>query len=307
MKALITGISGFVGSHLGELLVARGDKVMGVGKSGQWRADAPAVLTESASLDAWNIESPAVDSLVEKIQAFAPDAIFHFAGMSIPTQCGMDTPTSTAMRVNVDGTHNVLDLAEKLSSKPKFIFASTVHVYERVTGSAPYVREDSSLDPISAYGQTKLACEQEILRRMDSGLQACIARGFHHIGLRQPDGLMLTDWLNQLADPDCTELTVRSTNSYLDLIDVRDAALAYMMLAKNDAATGVFNLGSGQISKSGDVLEAILALIGRRPAVITQTEDERWNAIADISKLKSLGWGPKHSYQQTISSMISSE
>ena len=116
---------------------------------------------------------------------------------------------------------------------------------------------------------------------------------------------MLTDWLNQLVDPNCSELQVRSTNSYLDLIDVRDAAEAYLIMAESPA-TGIFNLGSGNISKSGDVLQAILELVGRHPKVTTQSEDERWNAIADISKLKSLGWEPKHSYRQTISSMISS-
>ena len=73
--------------------MARGGQVMGVGKSGQWRPDAPDVLTNNASLDAWNIESPPSETLIQRVETFAPDAIFHFAGMSIPALCGTDEPT----------------------------------------------------------------------------------------------------------------------------------------------------------------------------------------------------------------------
>ena len=305
MKVFITGITGFVGSHLAEWLLERGDQVMGVGESGRWKSSAPDALVKSIELSSWDIRHPATENLVDRLGQFQPDVVFHFAGVSIPAKCGVDGPTPMAMDINVAGTHNVLDLVERIPIPPKFVFASTVHVYDRVTRVAPFVTETAKIRPISAYGETKLACEQEISRRLAGGLSACVVRGFHHIGPRQPDGLMLTDWLNQLADPNCTQLRVRSTNSYLDLVDVRDAARAYRLLA-DSPATGIFNLGSGEISKSGDVLAAILETLDRQPTVIVDSDEERWNAIADITKIGSLGWQPSISYPQTVRSMLTS-
>jgi GDP-4-dehydro-6-deoxy-D-mannose reductase len=205
----------------------------------------------------------------------------------------------------VDGTSNVLDLALQLPSPPRIVFASTCHVYDRVNKTAPVVCEGSPLNPISAYGQTKLLGEQEIQRRVAiSSLDACIVRGFHHIGPRQPAGLMLTDWLAQIG-PDCPEIKVRSTNSYLDLVDVRDAARAYYLLANKETSVGVCNLGSGRISRSGDVLDALLAQVNHPINIAVESDREQWNAIADTSVLNSLNWKTKINYEQTISDMLS--
>ena len=135
-------------------------------------------------------------------------------------------------------------------------------------------------------------------------LNACIVRGFHHIGPRQPSGLMLTDWLEQFG-PDCAEISVRSTNSFLDLVDVRDAARAYYLLASKSIAVDICNLGSGKISRSRDVLNALLAKQDGPIEVIVQSDDEKWNAIADTSILNLLGWKTQIDYEQTISDMMS--
>lgn len=305
MKALITGITGFIGSHVAERLLADGGDVLGVGRSGAWRASAPPDLVANVPLLAWDIAHQVPQAVQQKIERFSPDVIFHFAGISIPSQCGTDSPSPQAISVNVDGTRHLLDLVPTLSSAPKFIFASTVHVYARVNANAPFVTESSAIDPISAYGETKWASETEIQRLNQRGLKSCIVRGFHHIGPRQPKGLMLTDWLDQLFATNCTKIAVRSTRSHLDLIDVRDAAFAYLRLAADENAAGVYNLGSGQISVSGDVLETLLALSGRQVAVEAQSKTEQWNAIADIGKLQSLNWNPQTHYRETIASMIS--
>ena len=116
---------------------------------------------------------------------------------------------------------------------------------------------------------------------------------------------MLTDWLGQLRDPNCVNLQVRSTNSYLDLIDVRDAARAYLLLGQDDTASGIYNLGSGKITRSGDVLQAILTLFDRTVSVVEGSSLEQWNAIADIQKLSALGWETEFGYPETIAAMIS--
>jgi GDP-4-dehydro-6-deoxy-D-mannose reductase len=305
LRVLITGISGFIGSHVAELSLRKGDAVIGATHS-SWHSDAPHQLVEAVDLLRWDIRNPAPDRVVRRVDEFRPEVVYHFAAISIPTLCGREKPTQRALAVNLRGTSHMLDLVQSLSTNPRVIFASTSHVYDRVDRSSPIVTEIAPLQPVSAYGQTKLRCEQEIQRRIrESRLDGCIVRGFHHIGPRQPAGLMLTEWLEQLQNPDTTELRVRCTNSYLDLVDVRDAALAYRLLASKGSAGDIYNLGSGRISKSGDVLRVILSQSTREITVIEQSAKEQWNAIADISKLSSLGWEPQTEYTDTIYDMMS--
>ena len=304
MRSFITGITGFVGSHVGELLLRNGGEVLGAGYRG-WRADTPSQLSSSVDLLRWDIREPASPDVRQRVLEFNPDVVFHFAAISIPALCGTDGPTDQAIAVNVNGTTHILDLVEQLPNKPRFVFSSTCHVYGRVDRDSAIVAETTALDPISAYGETKLQCEQEILRRNAAGLvNATIARGFHHIGPRQPSGLMLTDWLEQLLDPATSELQVRSTNSYLDMVDVRDAARAYEKLATQGLAGEIYNLGSGRTSNSGQVLRDLLSLVNRDLDVVAKSNDERWNTIAEISKLSSLGWEATTSYTQTLSDML---
>ena len=304
MKVLVAGITGFIGSHVAELVLRSGDEVIGL-SHGDWHDDAPQELRDSVELLQWDITQPAPAEIVAKTTGYAPDVMFHFAGISIPALCGKDDPSDEAIAVNVMGTRHVLNLFESWKHPARFVFASTCHVYAPVDGYDPFVDELAPIDPISAYGKTKLQSETEILRRVrDSGLNACIVRGFHHIGPRQPSGLMLTDWLGQLEDPGLRELKVRSTNSHLDLVDVRDAAVAYRLVAMQGVAGKVYNLGSGKISRSGDILQVILSNLHREIEVVTAAADERWNAIARIGRLSSLGWNPQTRCEQTVRDMM---
>lgn len=302
MRAVITGLTGFIGSHLAESLAQQGHDVLGLGRTDRWRADTPAIVQQRCQLHSWDLRHPISVTTQHTLQDFAPDAVFHFAGISIPAQCGRLDPTPDALAVNVGGTRHLIGSIAKLPSSPKLVFTSSCHVYQAVSSSNPYVTESAPIDPVSAYGKTKLQCE-ELIREYDPS-RACIVRGFHHVGPRQPAGLMLTDWLDQLSDPECLQLRVKSTNSYLDMVDVRDAVEAYELLATDETASGVYNLGSGRISRSGEVLQAILDVMDRQVDVVEESADERWNPIADIQQLKSIGWSPSRDYRDSIRAMV---
>ena len=107
--------------------------------------------------------------------------------------------------------------------------------------------------------------------------------------------------------PSCSELQVRNTNSFLDLVDVRDAARAYRLLATVPSSEIIYNLGSGRISKSGDVLDTILAEVEREFTVVARSTEEQWNPIADMSRLQSLGWQPTIEYSQTVRDMLAAQ
>lgn len=305
LRVFITGVTGFVGSHLAELLLRSGDQVLGATAQGKWRKNVPDTLPAAVRLLMWDVTHPAPAAVAATISEFAPDVFFHLAGMSIPRECGRGVPSPRAVSVNVVGTSHVLDLVHCVTSRPRFIFASTSHVYARVRSSAPRVTEQARIEPRTAYGETKHRAEQDIAGRIQrSGLDACIVRGFHHIGPRQPPGLMLTDWFEQIVKESNRVLHVRCLNSYLDLIDVRDASRAYRLLAECGTSGEIYNLGSGIIRRSGDVLDTILAKMGRKFRIIEASTAEQWNAIANIQKLRSLGWRPTLDYQQSLADMM---
>ncbi len=305
LRVFISGVTGFIGSHLAELLLRSGDQVLGATAQGKWRKNVPDTLPAAVKLLTWDVTNPAPQAVAVTISEFAPDVFFHLAGMSIPRECGRGVPSPQAVSVNVVGTSHVLDLVHRVTSRPRFIFASTSHVYARTSSSAPMVNEHARIEPLTAYGKTKHRAEQDIAGRIQrSGLDACIVRGFHHIGPRQPPGLMLTDWLAQLGEASNHVLHVRCLNSYLDLIDVRDASRAYRLLAERGISGEIYNLGSGIIRRSGDVLDTIIAMMGRKFRIIEASTAEQWNAIANIQKLRSLGWRPNLDYERSLADMI---
>ena len=107
MKAFITGITGFIGSHVAEHLLSEKDTVLGTARSG-WHEDAPSTLVNAVELVPWDIGEAAPPDVLERVKTFDPDVVFHFAGISIPALCGgKDGPTDQAVRVNVHGTNPV--------------------------------------------------------------------------------------------------------------------------------------------------------------------------------------------------------
>src|SRR5207302_5509734 len=117
-----------------------------------------------------------------QIAAFAPEAIYHLAAISIPADCGQTQPTTLAHAVNVQGTKHVLALAASLKPVPRVLFVSSAYVYAPVDPNSPVVNERSPLAPPNAYGRTKLAAEELVQEAAKCGLPAVIARAFNHTG-----------------------------------------------------------------------------------------------------------------------------
>jgi GDP-4-dehydro-6-deoxy-D-mannose reductase len=104
VKAFVTGITGFAGTHLAEHLLNCGDEVLGCSRSGAWKREAPAQLTTGVKLLAWDVAAAASPEVVGQLQRFRPDVIYHLAAISVPDACGTDEPNDQALAVNVEGT-----------------------------------------------------------------------------------------------------------------------------------------------------------------------------------------------------------
>ena len=304
MKALITGISGFVGLYLAEYLLDQGDEVLGCEPRGQWSEDAPDRVRQAASLMTWDLSRALPATARRQVIQFSPDCIFHLAAISVPADCGAAEPSPLSLAVNVEGTQSVLDLARSLPSPPRVLVTSSSHVYAPVTQDRPRVDEHAPLGPINAYGTTKLQAEERCLRAARQGLDVVIVRAFQHSGPRQLPKFMLPEWAEQFACPGNEPIRVITLDSYLDLSDVRDVVRAYDLLIKQ-GGRGIYNVGSGVCTRSGDVFQQLLDLTGRTREVVESRPGLRQHAVADPSRLAAdTSWRPRIPLRQTVADTL---
>lgn len=314
MKALITGITGFVGGFLAEHLLAVGDEVLGCATAGGWprehperRSPPPSVRGRIAVLP-WDLGDPRglSEQARTQIAEFAPTCIYHLAAISVPGFCGADEPTAKALAVNVEGTSRVLELAASLTPHPRVLFTSTSHVY---APSKPCSRlcETAPLGPRRGYGKTKLAAEGRVAAACREGRLDCvIARAFQHTGPRQEPEMMLPEWCQQLVADDSGPVRVRSLHTWIDLTDVRDVVRAYRLLVERGEPGGVYNVGSGLPRRTGDIFQRLIDLAGSsRAASELSAVGEKWDPIADIGLLTGkTGWRPEIPLEKTLADTL---
>lgn len=295
MRVLITGVTGFAGSYLAEHLLACGDEVLGASRRGKWEIGVPQRVQDSVELLTGDltVHEPLVQN---RLRRFAPQCVYHLAGMSVPADCGDVEPTAEATDVNVSAVRRVIDSCPDA----RLVFASSCHVYAAVRQDAPEVVETSPLGPAKAYGKTKLAAEDVVLSSCREGrLDAVIARAFNHSGPRQAPRMMLPEWARQLARG-AEHLEIYSADSYLDLTDVRDLVRIYRELAMHGECGQVYNAGSGRNLRSGDILEHLLQRYDAGCEIVERQPGRQQLPIADLTRLReTIDWRPEISLQVT--------
>lgn len=285
MTSLVIGGQGFIGSHLVEFLLARGDCVVATGRS-----DGP--LCEGAlkrRLDV--LDAAAVRALLGEFQ---PDEVYHLAAQSLP-KTSWDDPQAT-FRVNVDGTLNVLDAVREAQKPVRIVFASSSSIYAQHPAGNP-IGEDGPLQPSSPYGVSKLAAEQMVrLYALRDGLQAVIVRPFFLIGPRKT-GDVCSDWARSIAEiekGERTGLQVGNLDVVRDFLSVEDGVRGMALAAQKGRAGEAYNISSGRGWNLREVLDvftasALCPVVVRVDPALLRPVDERVK-IGDNSRLEQLGW-----------------
>jgi GDP-4-dehydro-6-deoxy-D-mannose reductase len=256
LRVLITGITGFAGSHLAEHLVSRGDEVHGIAH------ERPPFKNLVAIEDRVRIHEGDITRLEDVQAALAgsqADAVVHLAGMAVPTLASKD-PVA-AVRVNVLGTATVLTALEQ-NPKTSLVLASSADVY-----GAPDrlpVGEDAPVRPTNVYAATKVAAEaltRELAAR--HGAPIVILRPANQNGPRQHPGLAASAFAKQIAEAEAgvAEPVVRHgrLDAERDFLDVRDMARAYTA-ALGLGESGTFNVGTGRAVAIAEILDILIAL-----------------------------------------------
>jgi GDP-4-dehydro-6-deoxy-D-mannose reductase len=310
MRALLTGISGFVGGHLTEHLVAQGDLVVGLCTSGRWPAEL-AHLGRQARIERFDIVEESEAQLADLIRRKQPEVIYHLAAQSNP-QASLADPRAT-WALNFWGSFNLLEAVKRSRQSPRVVLVSSGVCYGNPALELIPVREDCPLRPNNPYAASKAAVDLlGIQHYLTHGAHVVIVRPFNHAGPRQSPRYVLATLALQVALVEAghaPRLEVGNLDVIRDFTDVRDVARAYRLLASEGQPGEVYNLGSGSGTRIADAVEHLRSLANvpidvHVDAAKVRPVDQRM-LVADASKLRAaVGWEPRYSIQTTLADML---
>tara|TARA_B100001769_G_scaffold238571_1_gene204514 strand:- start:168 stop:1142 length:975 start_codon:yes stop_codon:yes gene_type:complete len=249
MKFLITGITGFAGPHLANLLHREGHQVYGlIRRTNGMESDIHDVVSddvyESITFvygDLTNYRS--VRTVFEKEQF---DGVFHLAAQSHPPTSFID-PIGT-MDTNVMGSANLIQVIQDHQDSCKLMFCSTSEVYGNVGQDGRKIHWEDTILPANPYGASKAATDVYLQERMQNGfIKGFITRAFSHTGPRRgrifsisSDAYQIARMMKGLQEP---VLKVGNLNTTRVVMDVRDTVRAYYLaMIHPDVTNQIFNV-----------------------------------------------------------------
>lgn len=297
---LVTGASGFVGSHLVRQLISKESKVVTLSKKGS----KPSTQTHDEIGSVENIQK-----LNDTIKKYKISTIFHLAAQPL-VEVGKISPIST-FEVNIKGTWNILESARE-NNVQKVIVASTVHVY----GDNPNVpfKEEYFPQPSRPY-ETSKACA-DLLAQSFADTYDLPVEIPRFVNIYGPGDFnfsrLIPKVIRSILKNEKPE--VWDIGSVRDFLYIDDAINAYLMLAEKQPVRGkrlrVVNFGTGKPIKIYDLVLRIIQLANKDVKVKTETRpEERSNEIkkqyVSIAKAKrELGWFPKVNLDEGLSKTI---
>lgn len=298
MKALITGVNGFVGNYLSKYLIDKGYNVYGT------------VIEDDVQMDNVNIKKMNLlnkEEVNETIKSINPDYIYHLAGQSA-VGLSWKEPTLT-MNVNINGTINLLDAVRENNIDTKVLIIGSSDEYGVIKPEDCPIREENRLNPASPYAISKMA-QEEIAKLYVSSykMNLVMVRSFNHIGPMQSKNFVVSDFASKIAEIEKgAEPVIRVGNldAYRDFTDVRDIVHGYFMLMENGERGQVYNIGSGNAYKIRDILEILLSLSNTKIKVDIDPEKLRPSDVpiiqCDNSKIKAhVNWVPQYDIKNTL-------
>jgi GDP-4-dehydro-6-deoxy-D-mannose reductase len=310
MRVLITGFTGFVGSHLADYLVARGDvEVFGMHR---WRSRMENV--EHLGTRVHRVECDLHDAAATRrvLRDVRPDRIFHLAAQSyVPTSWLIPGETLTG---NVMGEVNLFEGIRDLDLPARVHIAGSSEEYGLVLPDEVPIREDSPLRPLSPYGVSKVTQDLLAYQYWKSyGLHVVRTRGFNHTGPRRGEVFVSSNFSRQIAEIEkgLREPVVRVGNldSIRDFTDVRDMVRAYWLALERGEPGEVYNVCSGRGYSAHQVLDILLGLSAVRVEIRQDPARMRPSdvtlLVGDYSKFRSItGWEPTIPFEVTLKDLL---
>jgi len=309
-RVLITGITGFVGSHLSELMLKKNLEVYGIER---WRSKTENVEHIKDKLKLIEADMRDAHSIEKVIREVEPDYIFHLAAQSF-VPMSWNAPADT-MTTNVIGTINLFEAVRKSKNEPKIQVAGSSEEYGFVRPNELPIKETSQLRPLSPYGVSKVAQDRLSYQYHKSyGLNIVITRAFNHTGPRRGEVFVTSNFSKQVAQIEKgvqkPVIKVGNLNAKRDFSDVRDVVRAYWLALQKCKFGEVYNICSGKSRTIKSVLDIVLNLSKAKNIKIEK--DPSRMRPSDVEVLqgnfakfnKATGWKPKIPFEKTMEDLL---
>ena len=311
MKVMITGITGFAGSHLAEYILANHSNVSVFGIV-RWRSRMDNILQIQDKIELVEADLKDMVSLKAVLADVKPDRIFHLAAQSfVPTswKCPAET-----FAINAIGEINLFESILALNQKPKIQIAGSSEEYGQVFSNEIPMKETNPFRPLSPYAVSKVA--QDLLAfqyHKSYAVRTVRTRGFNHTGPRRGDVFVTSSFAKQIAEIEQKKrppvVHVGNLEAKRDFTDVRDMVRAYWLSLEKGVEGEVYNIGSGQAYSMQEVLDLLMSLSRSKMEVKVDPARLRPSDVpvllSDSSKFRALtGWRPMIPFKQTILDLL---
>ena len=308
-RALITGISGFVGSHLADFLLNEGIEVYGAIR---WRSKLDNIIHIKDKLKLVDADMRDSHSVQKAIEESEPDYIFHLASQSF-VPMSWRAPADT-METNAVGTIHLLEAIRQSNCDPVIQIAGSSEEYGMVYQDELPIRETNPLRPLSPYGVSKVT--EDLLGQQyhrSYGLKTVVTRAFNHTGPRRGDVFVTSNFSKQIAE---IEKGLKGPVMYVgnlaakrDFTDVRDIVRAYWFAVTKCDYGEVYNICSEKARTIQSVLDLLLGMTDKNVEIKQDPSRMRPSDVeilqGDCSRFREkTGWKPEIPFEKTMHDLL---
>ena len=310
MRVLITGITGFVGSHMAECALAKGAQVFG---STRWRSKTDNIEHLRSKVTFIESDLRDLSSVRALLEISVPDYVVHLAAQSF-VGVSWHAPAET-LTTNIISQVNLLEALRGLKMSPRFLAAGSSEEYGLVLEGELPIKETNPLRPLSPYAVSKVTQDMMAYQYFKSyGLPIVRTRAFNHEGPRRGDVFVTSNFARQVAE---IEAGMREPVVYVgdltprrDYSDVRDIVRGYWLLLERGEPGEVYNLCSGRSWSIQQVLDFVLNLSTVK-GITVKTDPARLRPSdvmileGDPTKMrKATGWKVEIPFERTLTELL---
>ncbi|MBN1222897.1 MAG: GDP-mannose 4,6-dehydratase [Candidatus Aminicenantes bacterium] len=311
MRVLITGITGFAGSHLADYILANhpDTELFGVIR---WRSRMENISHNRDNIGLCEGDLKDIVSLRKCLAEIKPDRIFHLAAQSfVPTswKCPAET-----FAINAIGQINLFEAVLSLNLTPRIQIAGSSEEYGQVFSDELPMKETNPLRPLSPYAVSKVAQDLLAYQYFKSyGIRAVRTRGFNHTGPRRGEVFICSNFAKQIVEIEKKKrapvIRVGNLETQRDFTDVRDTVRAYWLSLERGEDGEVYNIGSGKPYSMKYILDMLLSMSEADVSVEIDPERLRPSDVpilhSDCSKFHALtGWIPEIPLERSLQDLL---
>ena len=305
MKALITGINGFAGSYLAELLLSKGYQVSGIVHNLKNTKNIN-YIRDQLTLYECDIRDGA--KLNEIISQSKPDEIYHLAAIAhVPTS--YRDPTLT-FEVNLYGSLNLFEAVKAVSRDIKVLYVGSASEYGAVRNDEIPMDEKTLLRPVDPYSVSKASADMLAFQYFKSfNMHIVRVRPFNHIGPRQSSDYVVSSFAKQIAEIEKglkePMIMVGNLEAKRDFTDVRDMVRAYQLALHKGNPGEIYNICSEKAVSIKEILEKLLKLSEKEIEIEQDPKRLRPSDVplllGDSTKFRGkTGWEPGIPFEKTL-------